>query len=52
MTRVEHKVAIGPPIDEVFDFITDPLRFLGSWVEVTWRVTEHEPPVRSAAESS
>jgi len=32
MRRIEHTIAIGPPIDKVFDFIT-----------------EHEPPVRSAA---
>ena len=25
MTRVEHDTAIGPPIDVVFDFITEPL---------------------------
>ena len=25
MTRVEHKIAIGPPIDVVFDFISEPL---------------------------
>ena len=81
MTRVEHTIAIGRPIDEVFDFITDPLndpvwlssvldvrapqgpiavgsefvetmRFLGRRVEVTWRVTEYEPPVRSAAQAT
>jgi len=80
MTRVEHTIAIGPPIDEAFDFNTEPLndpvwlsrvldvhapegpitvgtelvetmRCLGRWVEVTWRVTMHEPPVRSAAEA-
>ena len=24
MTRLEHKIAIGSPIDVVFDFITEP----------------------------
>lgn len=80
MTRVDHTIEIERPIDEVFDFITDPvndpvwlssvldvrapggpigvgsefletMRFLGRRVEVTWRVSEHEPPVRSAAQA-
>ena len=37
MTRVEHTI--------------ETMRSVGRWVEVTWRVTEHEPPVRSAAEA-
>jgi len=28
------------------------MRSLGRWVEVTWRVTEHEPAVCSAAEAA
>ena len=28
------------------------MRSLGRWVEVTWRVNEHEPAVRSAAEAA
>ena len=37
MTRVEHPM--------------ETMRSLDHWVEVAWRVTEHEPPVRTAAEA-
>ena len=50
MTRVEHTVEIGPPIAVGSRFV-ETTRLLGRWVEVTWRVTEHEPPARSAAEA-
>ena len=49
MTRVEHTIAIGPPIDEVFDFITEPLNG-PVWLSRVLDV-HHEPPVRSAAEA-
>ena len=49
MTCVEHTIAIRPPIDEVFDFITEP--FKGAvWLSGVLDV-EKMPPVRSAADS-
>ena len=47
MMRFEHTIEIGPPIEEVFGFITEPLN------DPVWlsRVLDvhHEPPVRSTA---
>ena len=49
MTRVEHTTAIGPPIDEIFDFNTEPLN-RPVWLSRVLDV-HHEPPVHSADEA-
>ena len=41
----ERPIAVGSEFVET-------MRFLGRWVEVTCRLTEHEPAVRSAPGSS
>ena len=51
MTRVEHMIAIGPPIDEVFHLITEALDD-PVWLSSVLDVHAPEAPSPSAANAS
>jgi hypothetical protein len=44
MKRIEHKIAIRPPIDVVFDFITEPLKDR-AWLSSVLDIHPHEGPI-------
>jgi hypothetical protein len=51
MTRVEHTIEIARPLDEVFDFITDPVND-PVWLSSVLDVRAPEGPIAVGSESS